>query len=401
MARTQQDEILKAARAKDAEIGSEEVRAKRSTLEVDESTEFVCGSCSKGGTCLGCHATVLEPEVKKVDEPAVRDSGHALDEAHGDDKPALRESSVKISEATDELLYRCVKCKRLAHYAHLVGDDEDMSVSEIATHFQVETDWQCGDCASFTFHVEKILAWRPYPANAPKTRVLSADPPNYKDNLPREYLVKWDGRSYRRAQWVPHMWLSSTAPAMLKNFLATGTKAELLPEPYKDEILSDEKEQPTDEAELPAFATKEDSRENSSAPAAKEVSRQPPALVDAEDHIPPRWKTVDRLLDIRIWSPSQSKRPKAKKRPKGRVTQIPDDDSDEVSSGAEDELRRAFSNGDEPTASHLETIEEFENRTNRDVTEEDIDRVVWAFIKWDDLAYDECAYNALQISTSC
>ncbi len=219
LARTQQDEILKAARAKDAEVESEHGRAKRSTLEANESTEFVCGSCSKGGTCLGCNATVLVPEVKKADESVVHEPVPALREAHSDGKSAedaTPESSLKKSEAIDELLFRCVKCKRVAHYAHLFKDDEDMSLPEIAIHFQVETDWQCRDCASFTFHVEKILAWRPYPANAPNIHVLSADPPNYKENLFREYLIKWDGRSYRRAQWVPHMWLSSTALLCLK-----------------------------------------------------------------------------------------------------------------------------------------------------------------------------------------
>lgn len=386
---------MKAARAKDAEMEGEEGRVKRITLESNESTEFVCGSCSKGGTCLGCEATVLQPESKKTEESAAHESGQAIPGEQGDGEAideTAKESVHKEPEESRDLLFRCVKCKRVAHYAHLVDDDEGMTLPEIAKHFQVETDWQCGDCASFTFHVEKILAWRPYPANA-SIAPVSTEPPNYKANLPREYLVKWDGRSYRRAQWVPHMWLSSTAPAMLKHFLANGPKVELLSEPHKDEALPDEKEKPSDEAELPAFASKEDSRESSSIPAGQEVSRQPPPLVDAEFRISPRWKTVDRILDIRIFSPQRNKRPKKQGKGK-RVVQV-SDDSDGASSDAEDELRRAFANGDEPSADYIETIEEFENRTDRKVTKDDIGRVVWAFIKWDDLTYDECKHNFL------
>ncbi|KLO20752.1 hypothetical protein SCHPADRAFT_816295 [Schizopora paradoxa] len=397
LAKTQQDEILKAARAKDAEMNTE---TKRMTLEADESTEFVCGSCSKGGTCLGCEAVVLKPEIKKTDDSAVHESARNLAEPQGSGEASVREATAdddhqetEATEATDELLFRCVKCKRVAHYAHLVNDDEDMSLPEIALHFQNETGWQCGDCASFTFHVDKILAWRPYPAGAPNTHV-GEEPPNYKLNLPREYLVKWDGRSYRRVQWVPHMWLASTAPAMLKNFLTNGTKVELLPEPHSDAVADDkdDKDKPTDEAELPAFASKEDSRESSSTPAGQTLSRQPPPLIEAERHIPPRWKTVDRILDIRIWSPRRARQPKKSTKGK-RAAHLPDE-SDEASSEAEDELRRVFSNGDEPSSDYIETIAEFESRTDREVTAEDIGRVVWAFIKWDDLTYDESSWDS-------
>ncbi len=101
---------------------------------------------------------------------------------------------------------------------------------------------------------------------------------------------------------------------------------------------------------------------------------------------------MDRVLDIRIWSPNRSKRSKTKKQAKSRSVPEILVDSDEASSGAEDELHQAFLNGEEPSAAYIETIDEYESRTNREVTEEDIGKVVWAFIKWDDLAYDECAY---------
>ena len=50
---------------------------------------------------------------------------------------------------------------------------------------------------------------------------------------------------------------------------------------------------------------------------------------------------------------------------------------------------RAFEWGDKPDDSYLESVEERVDRTEDDIHMEDIDKVVWAYIKWDDLGYDE------------
>ena len=136
------------------------------------------------------------------------------------------EGSVKPTniEPSSELLFRCFTCKRLSHYAELppkIEDDDE--VVEIAASYQ--KNWLCMDCSSYIYSLDKILAWRPYPAT-----VVEEDPgrADYKSHLPREYLVKWEERGYRRTTWVPHMWLLSTSPGKLKNFVAGGSKVELL-----------------------------------------------------------------------------------------------------------------------------------------------------------------------------
>ena len=42
----------------------------------------------------------------------------------------------------------------------------------------------------------KVIAWRPMPADAKEDLQLE-EIPNYKDPLPREYLVKWVNRGFR------------------------------------------------------------------------------------------------------------------------------------------------------------------------------------------------------------
>ena len=165
-----------------------------------------------------CKETVLEPETKPQAE------GQASTQTVQPHETAEVEQPVSPSEDNANLLFRCIKCKRLAHYDHLPRDDEDQTVGESAYKFQKDNEWQCADCVTFTFRVSVILAWRPYPKDAPDAQKDSQEPPNYRDALAREYLVKWDGRSYRRAQWVPHMWLLSTAPSMLRNFIVNGSR---------------------------------------------------------------------------------------------------------------------------------------------------------------------------------
>lgn len=383
---------MRAARAKDEENADEDL-PRRSTLEVDECTEFVCGSCSKGGACLVCKVTVMKPEVKTAEKPAaaISEPSQAKPTDVETDTPMDEAPKVQEESAPDELLFRCIKCKRLAHYAHLAEDDEDdRTVAEIASFFQRENEWQCGDCASFTYPVEKILAWRPYPTDAVDKYKNSHDPPNYKENLPREYLIKWERRSYRRVQWVPHMWLSSTAPFMLRHFLHNGSRVELLAEPVKEKTGGEQQDKPAETSDLPVFVSTEDSRE-ASAGKDDDDSTQPLPLVDAEDRIPPQWKTIERVLDIMIWSPSKDKQSTKSKKKKRNV--VSDEESDDqLSSGAEDEFQRAFEKGDEPSATYTETIDEYESRTGQELRATDVKKVLWAFMKWDELTYDEGTY---------
>jgi len=48
----------------------------------------------------------------------------------------------------------------------------------------------------------QICAWRPLPAGA--EQIPPDGKPNYKDQLAREYLVKWTGRGFRHVRTAHH-----------------------------------------------------------------------------------------------------------------------------------------------------------------------------------------------------
>ena len=288
-----------------------------------------------------------------------------------------------------ELLFRCLTCKRVAHWKHLPRPSHlspDDTLAETAEFYA--KNWLCADCSSYHYGVDKIIAWRPYPSNAIEPARSGDGPPNYQHSLPREYLVKWLDRSFLRVQWVPHMWLLSTYPAKLKHFLTGGSKVELLKD-LDQEILNNGKI-------LSDFEIGDASRASS----VKAGVNTPPsihdAVPDAERRIPPAWKTIDRILDLYLWYPGRhSKNIKQKtKRSVNVIESESESESDNADGAGEDiydnERGLAFDHGEQPSDDSMANISQWEAKVKRSFTVQDIEQVAWAFIKWGDLGYDEC-----------
>jgi len=426
LAGTQRDEILKAvqgrdlaalnaARGKDAVDtahmvvnGSKSMDSltrlppKRPGLEPHQTTEFICSMCSKGGICMGCKSVALEPESlgpQKFEgeipssgsvtvtgrEPALPNGTDALSEPN---LPIAGQSS-NLATPSKELLFRCKLCKRLAHYAHLPSDQsmkdsaEEVDVEAIAEYYQRDQGWSCADCVSFVYRVEKILAWRPYPANAPQAELPHDQSLSPKMHLPREYLVKWQDRSYRRVQWVPHGWLASIHSALLRNFLLHGPKVELLEHAVREDQIANA----VSEGGF-GRSNKESDEPRPKASGSSDDEALLPSL-EAERRIPPAWKTVDRVLDVLIWSPrAREQQSKANKKRATRKEKMASADT-AATSDAQKEWDEAFELGEAPSAQNTRTVDQWEDDKEDEFSVDDIGRVVWAFIKWDDLGYDE------------
>ncbi|KAJ3555472.1 hypothetical protein NP233_g12200 [Leucocoprinus birnbaumii] len=220
--------------------------------------------------------------------------------------------------------------------------------------------------------------------------------------LPREYLVKWQDRSYRRLSWVPHMWLVSTNGSKLKNFLSGGTKVELLNEPVKDD---DGKQKDKDVGKEVEFEVGAEERAGDGAVPSRASSVKPAdvrdALPDAERYIPTAWKTVDRVLDIVLWTPKKEKRKEKEKKGKKKgtrkqivTTEEEEDEGDEDVQELEEFKRSIFEEGEFMVSDDTETAEQWEARTGEVISMKLMKRVVWAFIKWDDLGYDETSWDS-------
>lgn len=344
---------------------------------------------------MGCKEVALKPDEfahhATTTAPQDQDTQSAPHSAHGTNgtvpSPSLAPAPEQKEDDDDddsphELLFRCFTCKRLSHYAHLpVPDDfdpDDVSPADLARYYQHQTGWKCGDCISYVYIVEHILAWRPYSENAVEPPRPADEPVNYKAMLPREYLVKWVDRSYRRVEWVPHGWLLAVTQTKLKNFLQAGSKIPLLPDP------ASEPEQNGDAG--PAnFEIGGEDGENAT-PALKDGGHTSPLFAnpDAERKIPPLWKTVDRVLDIRLWRPRKPTKGRGKK---ARVESDEEDSEDDPEMARAREL--AYQRGEEPPSDTMVTVEEFEKLTKERLSEKHADKVAWAFLKWDDLGYDD------------
>ncbi|KAI8990487.1 SNF2 family N-terminal domain-containing protein [Trametes punicea] len=389
LAKTQRDEILRAALERDKaswrgpDSGSPEPQ-KQPGLDTYQTTEFICGSCLKGGVCMGCKEVAIKPDhfERRAHSASPREAA-PLSAAR--DAPQTLPSSSAAAAVEDEteegcpreLLFRCLTCKRLAHYAHLPipdrFDPQDTTPPDLARYYQRATGWNCADCASFVYQVEHILAWRPYPENAVEPPRSPEEPINYKAMLPREYLVKWVDRSYRRVQWVPHGWLLAMVPSKLKNFLQGGTKVALLPEAVSEQSLSADAEN--------APTTFDIASDHSDVARDEEIVSPLVANPDAERKIPPAWKTVDRVLDIRLWRPRKAVKGKGK--------------SGILDGTAIVRARNwVHDRGEEPRSDLMVTVEDFEDITGEKLSENHADQVAWAFFKWQDLGYDDASWDA-------
>jgi len=58
------------------------------------------------------------------------------------------------------------------------------------------------------------------------------------------------------------------------------------------------------------------------------------------------------------------------------------------------EWNEAFELGEVPSAQNTRTLEEWEAQNEDELSVDDIDHVVWTFIKWDDLGYDEATWDS-------
>jgi chromodomain-helicase-DNA-binding protein 4 len=356
---------------------------KRPGLESHQTTEFICSMCMRGGICMGCKNVALEPEslvIRDVDPLPNSAVLEGTDTIPGHD-PATKS---QLPVPSKELLFRCRLCKRLAHYAHLpppheaMNDNaEEVDAEVIAGYYQRDQDWSCSDCISFVYRAEKILAWRPYPPNAIQPELPLGESIGTKMQLPREYLVKWQGRSYRRVQWVPHGWLASVHAPLLRSFLTNGPRVDLLDHAVREDQIANA----VSEGGIGGSSKESDDSRPETRPERATLS----AISDAERRIPPAWKTVDRVLDVLMWSPDKQMTKAGKK--KAKITSVDVDRPSDPE--VQKEWNEVFESGEEPSAGNTRTLDEWEAEKEDDLSIEDIDRVIWAFLKWDDLGYDE------------
>jgi len=392
----EQAEILKAARQREKQANamkdnvSGSTPPERQSINFDEMTDYICAACNQGGICFECHHNLkTDSRVASVQEGKSDAVTTHSGEGSGPGDTAVERASFG-EQAPTELLFRCVTCRRAAHYAHLrspwteENGNEPGLMEELAIYYQIQYSWQCDECSSYnTAAVDKIIAWRPYPPNAPILSPEEVADKRIKDPWPREYLVKWVEKSYRRVSWVPHLWLVSTAYQKLRHFILHGSKARL----EHLRIGHDEEEM----ARRRVY----------------EVEDAPPLPNPrAEECIPDPWKRVEQVLDVKLWAPHKRLKSNQRKKTAKRSVVIHCSSSEAEEEVDAEELgklkalrERSYATGVlflNPDCLETPLARKRRNDGNS-LQMADIDDVVWCYAKWGDLEYQDGESLALHL----
>ncbi|KAJ9100517.1 hypothetical protein QFC21_003560 [Naganishia friedmannii] len=306
------------------------------------------------------------------------------------DKDELEDMQSDTTEEDEApLLFRCISCKRCAHYQHLPKPStgrSNMTVEEIAAWYQegeLSQVYKCIDCRKWDSPPEYILGWRSTSTDeAEEKKDLPEDAlEDVKTPQEREYLVKWKGKAFRHATWVPHDYLSSISRNLLLSFLRTGMRVTLETESQiatKDSVLGED----TVEAVL---GVDEDGKRG-----VQSVWRvgPPKADADAQDKIPVAWNTPDRILDVFfLKSAIHAIRRQALQNPGGTSNNLVE---------ALD-FQSSLKDGVKPADDLLVSVEDAERTLRRKFTRNDAEEMVkyvgWVYVKWQDLQYEAATWD--------
>lgn len=134
------------------------------------------------------------------------------EENDGED-PIARVDPLLINNVRN-VMFRCLGCWRAWHFHHLPSragfmDLDDLDDDERAQQRFIEhsRDWRCTTCRDSPGKVGSIIAWRPVDPESYEPGVRAA----MLDEDEKEYLIKWEGFSYFRAEWKPGPWVWGVA----------------------------------------------------------------------------------------------------------------------------------------------------------------------------------------------
>jgi superfamily II DNA or RNA helicase len=189
-----------------------------------------CQDCRE----LGASCAAFRSHTRAAREQEERDANNGVD-------PVTLVNPALINNA-DNVLFRCRSCCRGFHFHHLPSLDKysydvasDDRERAKARFFQYAVQWKCKDCLQQESKKPAgIVAWRPVNVDAynPKTAIDAI----VEDD--KEYLIKWDGRSYFQVVWMPGAWVwgvlapSSRAAFAKKNPPMKLTTETAVPEEY-------------------------------------------------------------------------------------------------------------------------------------------------------------------------
>lgn len=170
----------------------------------------ICQGCSKPGpSCKPFSAKKTAKQEEKMRE-----------ENDGDDP--ITEVSEELVNNPNNVLFRCIRCYRASHFDHLPRRNKFSKTPEDAEELRIlrlkeyTPKWHCKDCCDTPEKPQGLVAWRPAD---PETY----DPEDTVDTLredKKEYLIKWEDKSYFECNWMPGSWVWGITAKTMRNAFA-------------------------------------------------------------------------------------------------------------------------------------------------------------------------------------
>ncbi|KAK9479064.1 P-loop containing nucleoside triphosphate hydrolase protein [Lipomyces japonicus] len=169
---------------------------------------FQCKYCAGADSdisrqCLICNKVGLNcAPIKKYEQSSTVNSRASTPHVEGAlEAPVETITDPKLFNE-GRLLFRCVECKRAAHFSCL---------SPSGDYLRKHADFRCDECTTNEGKIDVILAWRPLDVEQRKFDVkggidLSIDLTTISYNK-REYLIKYQDMSYLNCRWVRGDWM--------------------------------------------------------------------------------------------------------------------------------------------------------------------------------------------------
>ncbi|KAF2170286.1 hypothetical protein M409DRAFT_52019 [Zasmidium cellare ATCC 36951] len=166
-----------------------------------------CQDCLQPGA--GCQP--FRPRKSAAQEQKEREDNGGVDPNY----PVIHE----LINNADNVLFRCMGCYRAFHFEHLPSLTDMMDLDGNADPEQrfreYSHEWKCKECKEMPAKVSGLIAWKPVDDDLYDNEA-GFEGLNEQD---KAYLVRWEGMSYFRAQWMPGPWVwGVTAIVMRKAF---------------------------------------------------------------------------------------------------------------------------------------------------------------------------------------
>lgn len=187
-----------------------------------------CSDCKEPG--LAC--TPFRERKTTVQEQRDR-------EENGGDDPIYPVEPDLINDP-ENVMFRCTGCFRGFHFEHLPSKSAnvmDLDGDDAASQrfLEYSQDWQCYECATVPAKVGGIVAWKPIDEDNYDAQ-LAFDMINEDD---KAYLLRWEGKSYFQATWMPGPWVWGYTSGTMRKAFAKRDEARLPKMRTEDAIPED------------------------------------------------------------------------------------------------------------------------------------------------------------------